>query len=358
VAAGLAAVAPQDGRRTRSRHSGIKEINMEVDTTTSDGDRSTHRILVTGGAGAVGSHLVRELRGRGHAVWVLDRDHSHDPQYIRADVGDFRQFQRAFEVSEPEYVYHLAAEFGRWNGEDFYETLWRTNAIGNKHLVRLQEQFGARSIFFSSSEVYGDWHGVMSEDAMDQHEIRQLNDYAMTKWIGELQHINAQAMSNTETVRVRLFNIYGPGEQYSPYRSALCIFLYRALHGMPFTVNVGHSRSWLYVADAVRTLANIVDNFIPGEVYNIADGHEYQMDELARIVQKVVDVPEELITYRESEPFTTHRKAVDTTKAQRDLAHTRGTPIEDGIAATVDWMRAFYADVPRPAEPAAALDPR
>lgn len=308
-------------------------------STPREGSR---RILVTGGAGAVGTHLVNELRGRGHEVWVLDRDHSHDPQYIRADVADFRQFHRAFEVSNPEIVYHLAAEFGRWNGEDFYETLWRSNAIGNKHLIRLQEESGARAVFFSSSEVYGDWHGVMSEDAMDKHEIRQLNDYAMTKWVGELQHINAHAMSNTQTVRVRLFNIYGPGEYYSPYRSALCIFLYSALHHKPFTVNVGHSRSWLFVTDAVKTLSNIVDNFVPGEVYNIAEGHEYKMDELAGIVRKLVDVPDDLITYREEEPFTTHRKAVDTTKAERDLGHRRLTSIEDGIAQTLDWMREVY----------------
>jgi dTDP-glucose 4,6-dehydratase len=275
-------------------------------------------------------------------VWVLDRAHSHQHQYIRADVGDYRQFQRAFEIAEPDLVYHLAAEFGRWNGEDFYETLWQSNAIGNKHLIRLQEKFGARAVFFSSSEVYGDYRGVMTEDAMDKHEIRQLNDYAMTKWVGELQHINAAEMSGTETVRVRLFNIYGPGEHYSPYRSALCIFLYSALHNKPFTVNVGHTRSWLYVADAARTLANIARTFKPGEVYNIAHGFEYRMDDLANIVRNSIDVPDDLITFRESEPFTTHSKAVDTTKAQRDLDHTPEVSIEVGIAKTIDWMREIY----------------
>jgi dTDP-glucose 4,6-dehydratase len=300
------------------------------------------RILITGGTGAVGTHLVRELRDRGHDVWVLDRHHSHQPQYIRADVGDYRQFHRAFELSEPDLVYHLAAEFGRWNGEDFYETLWRSNAIGNKNLVRLQEESGARAVFFSSSEVYGDWRGVMTEDAMDKNEIRQLNDYAMTKWIGELQHINAAAMSGTETVRVRLFNIYGPGEYYSPYRSALCIFLYKGLHHEAFTVNVGHTRSWLYVTDAARTLGNIANNFIPGEVYNIAHGREYRMDELAAIVQRVLDVPDEVITYRESEPFTTHNKSVDTSKAERDLDHRPETSLDDGITQTAEWMREVY----------------
>ena len=66
-----------------------------------------------------------------------------DPLYARCDVGEFRQLERVFETLGPfDYVYHCAAEFGRWNGEDFYETLWQTNAIGTKNVIRLQERLG------------------------------------------------------------------------------------------------------------------------------------------------------------------------------------------------------------------------
>jgi dTDP-glucose 4,6-dehydratase len=109
------------------------------------------RILVTGGLGIVGSGLVKELRSRGHEVVSSDLHHQPDeigfslrtdvdpPGYARCDVGEFRQVERVFERTGPfDYVFHCAAEFGRWNGEDFYETLWRTNAVGTKNIIRLQ----------------------------------------------------------------------------------------------------------------------------------------------------------------------------------------------------------------------------
>ena len=213
-------------------------------------------ILVTGALGTIGRHLVAELRSRGHEVWLLDLRHYHDDHYIRCDVGSFRQLERVFTARKFDCVYHLAAEFGRWNGEDYYDTLWTTNAIGTKNVIRWQERQGFRMVFFSSSEVYGDYEGVMSEDVMDQVEIKQLNDYAMTKWVGEMQCLNSADMHGTETVRVRLFNTYGPGEFYSPYRSVNCLFCYRALQGIPYTVYRGHRRTSTYVSDAVTALSN------------------------------------------------------------------------------------------------------
>ncbi|HQE19325.1 MAG TPA: NAD(P)-dependent oxidoreductase, partial [Aggregatilineales bacterium] len=117
------------------------------------------RILVTGGLGAVGAPLTRELRRRGHEVWVADRVHAEGPNYLRCDVGMYRQVERLFEDRTFDLVYHLAAEFGRWNGEDFYETLWQSNAIGTKNILRMQEKYGFRMVFTSSSEVYGDYEG-------------------------------------------------------------------------------------------------------------------------------------------------------------------------------------------------------
>src|SRR5512133_2351131 len=87
---------------------------------------------------------------------------------MRAATWEFRQIERVIEILGPfDYVYHCAAEFGRWNGEDFYEMLWRTNALGTKNVIRLQERLKFRLIHFSSSEVYGDWPDLMVETVMD-----------------------------------------------------------------------------------------------------------------------------------------------------------------------------------------------
>jgi dTDP-glucose 4,6-dehydratase len=313
------------------------------------------RILVTGSLGTVGTGLVNELRSRGHHVAGLDLYHQADeigfsvgtdvkvPLYARCDIGEFRQVERVFEGLGPfDYVYNCAAEFGRWNGEDFYELLWRTNSVGTKNVIRLQERLKFRLIHFSSSEVYGDWPNIMVENVMDEYEIKQLNDYAMTKWVNEMQIRNSAVHYGTESVVVRLFNTYGPGEYYSPYRSVNCRFLYCALRGLPWTVFKGHYRTSTYLADCVRTLANIADNFKPGETYNIGGGEYHSIEELSDIILKVTKADPKLVCSRDSEILTTKIKKVDKSKALRDLGHKNSYSLEQGIQLTADWMRSVY----------------
>lgn len=300
------------------------------------------KILVTGGLGAIGMALVRDLQHRGHKVIFCDLYHYHASNYIRCDVASTMQLQRIFDAHQFDCVYHLAAEFGRWNGEDYYDTLWRSNCVGTKNLIRMQEKHRFRMMFFSSSEVYGDFEGVMSEDVLDQVPIRQLNDYAMTKWVGEMQVINSATMHGTETVRVRLFNTYGPGEYYSPYRSAICIFIYHALHGMPYTVYLNHRRTSTYVDDTVATLGNIVERFKPGEVYNIGGTEYHDMRYVSDLILDYLGLGDDLVTYVDREPFTTHSKRIDVSKAQRDLGHDPRVPLSEGIPRTIEWMKSVY----------------
>jgi len=300
------------------------------------------RVLVTGGLGAVGTPLSRELRARNHEVWVLDKPHAPGPNYLRCDIGQYRQLAAIFEKQEFDYVYHLAAEFGRWNGEDFYETMWQSNAIGTKNLIRLQETHGFRMIFTSSSEVYGDWSGVMTEDVLSTNPIRQLNDYAISKWVSEMQIMNSADRFNTETVRVRLFNTYGPGEPYSEYRSVICQFVYRALHDMHYTVYLDHHRTSSYIEDTARTLANISGNFIPGEVYNISGDEYHDIKTLSDMVLKYLGKSDDLVIYKELEAHNTKDKQSDNSKAKRDLGHRCTITLEEGIPLTIEWQKEVY----------------
>ncbi|MBU4223587.1 MAG: NAD(P)-dependent oxidoreductase [Euryarchaeota archaeon] len=305
------------------------------------------RILVTGGGGFIGTNLVNELRKRGHEVIAADLYNTERDNYIRTDVKSYNQLQRVFEKWKFDYVYHLAAEYGRWNGEDYYENLWQTNAIGTKNMLRLQEKLKFRMIFFSSAEVYGDYEGVMTEDVMLDKPIKetyQMNDYAITKWAGELMCLNSTKMFGTETVRVRPVNCYGPGEHYTPYRGFIPKFIYCALHNKPYVVFNGHKRIIDYVGDTARTFANIVDNFIPGEVYNVAGKQQWEKEikEYSDIILEAVGRDDSIVSYKESEPFTTKIKTIDCSKAIKDLDHDPKITPEEGIRKTVEWMKWYY----------------
>jgi dTDP-glucose 4,6-dehydratase len=241
-----------------------------------------------------------------------------------------------------DFVFHAAAEYGRWNGEAHYENLWRTNAVGTKNILRAQKEFGFKLIFFGSAEVYGDYDGVMSEDVMDRIPIKQMNDYALSKWVNELQILNSASMDGTESVRVRLFNVYGPHEHYSPYRGVVPVFIYRTLHNLPITVYGHHKRTFEYVEDICRTLANIIDNFKPGSVYNLGSEKQYTIKELSELVMRFTGYDSSKAIFKNEEPFTTRFKIADSSKAEEELDHKLVIPLEEGIKRTVEWFRNQY----------------
>jgi dTDP-glucose 4,6-dehydratase len=306
------------------------------------------KILITGGAGNIGTNLCNELRSRGHSVISVDLFNTERDNYLRCDVRNYRQLEGIFlNFGQFDFVYHLAAEYGRWNGEDFYENLWQTNNVGTKHILKLQQKFNFKLIFFSSAEVYGDFSGQMTEDVMVKNKISdtyQMNDYAITKWAGELQCLNASAMFDSQIVRVRPLNCYGPHEHYTPYRGFIPKFIYHALTDKPYTVFEGHKRIIDYVEDSCRTFANITDNFVNGEVYNVGGKIEWEMNikEYSNLVLKATKKSDKLVKYEKSEAFTTKSKTVDFSKAMKDLDHNPIINPEEGIKRTVEWMKKTY----------------
>ena len=301
------------------------------------------RILVTGSKGTIGRPLVKELLARGHSVCGLDLQHDSAPDYVRADIASFRQCRRVFESQEFDYVYHLAAEFGRINGEEYYDTLWQTNVIGTRNILELQREYNFQLIFSSSSEIYGECNNrLLTEDIPLIKPVIQQNDYAISKWVNEVQIINFENKYNNQCMRLRLFNAYGPGEHYSQYRSVVCLFCYRALAGEPWDVFDGYHRVFMYIDDLIPTLANACDNFIPGEVCNIG-GVEYQsVRYLSDLILRFTGASPSLarILPRDAHNVVNKRPCID--RAKSLLSHAPSTSLTDGVPKTIDWMRKKY----------------
>ncbi|MCK4566332.1 MAG: NAD-dependent epimerase/dehydratase family protein, partial [Candidatus Thorarchaeota archaeon] len=157
-----------------------------------------------------------------------------------------------------------------------------------------------------------------------------------------LQIMNFADMYGTETIRFRLFNVYGPREHYTSYRGVIPVFIYKALHKQPYTVYKGHKRTFEYVEDICRTLGNMIDNFKPGEIYNLGSETQYDIEDVSKYILESLDMDDSLVTYKEGEAFTTRYKIADSSKAISDLDHKITIPLEEGIPTTVEWFKKQY----------------
>lgn len=299
-------------------------------------------VLVTGSKGTLGRALVRKLAENGHSVWQLDTHHTDEHHHVRADVSNYRQMEAAFEQPY-DYVYHLAAEFGRLNGEAYYDTLWQTNVIGTRNVLELQRRKGFKLIFASSSEIYGETQAdLLDEDLPLRQPIIQHNDYAMTKWVNEMQILNFERRYGVPVVRLRFFNAYGPGERYHGFRSVVCLMAYRALMGEPWTVYEGYYRTFMYMDDFIPTLARVADRFKPGEVYNLGGTDYRSVRDLSDLILHHTGADPALVTYLPEDVHNTVSKRPDNSKAMRDLDHHPAVMLEQGVPLTLDWMRQEY----------------
>ena len=152
----------------------------------------------------------------------------------------------------------------------------------------------------------------------------------------------AQLMSGTQTVRVRLFNTYGPGEYYTPYRSAVSIFIYKALHDLPYIVYLRHKRSSLYIDDCTECLCRLLTNFKSGECYNIAGLEVHDMKTVSDLILELLGKDDRMVRYVDEEKFTTRIKIPDTSKARQDLGFNPKVGLREGIMRTIAWMKELY----------------
>lgn len=299
------------------------------------------KILVTGSEGTIGKHLCSFLRTKKFDVFRTDRIPGTNEDYARADVSEYRQLESVINKFGPDVIYHLAAECGRLSGEIFYETMWKTNAVGTKHLLNLQRKYHFRMIFFSTSEVYGDYKDLMTEGLLDEGAPIQLNDYGMTKWVGEMQCVNAAREWGNQIVRVRPFNFYGPGEDPNEFRSVQIRWLYSAARNEEIIIHRSYSRSMIYADDFIEMVSRIVEpeKWRAGEAYNIGNPSVYTMEEIADLVCDITGLSKSKLKYSDRPPIeTTKHKKVDVSKMLKDLGNINFTDIKTGFIKTLRWM--------------------
>jgi dTDP-glucose 4,6-dehydratase len=300
------------------------------------------RVLVTGAAGFLGSHLCDHLLGRGHEVLALDdlSTGSWDnlPERpaltrITADAADPPRLDGPLER-----VYHLASPASPTDFARMALQVMRANAIGTWRMLELAEQKGARLLLASTSEVYGDplvspqpesyWGNVNPVGPRSCYdESKRFAEALATAYAGRV-----------ECRIVRFFNTYGPRMRPDDGR-AVPTFLVQALRGAPMTVHGdgAQTRSFAFVADVVPAVAALMESDAQGPV-NLGSDNEVPLLELARRVRKLVGSRSEIV-HVPGTPDDPQRRRPDLTRVRQILGFTASTSLDEGLARTADWFR-------------------
>jgi len=335
------------------------------------------RVLVTGGAGFIGSHLVDHLIARGDTVCVLDhlstgrieniRHHLGRPGFtlvndtiLNADVVNRL-------VEGADLVFHLAAAVGvRYIVDDPLSAI-SANVEGTENVLRAAFRFWRKVVIASSSEVYGKSAKVpLSED--DDRVLGPTTvarwSYSSSKAIDE-HFAYAYAARGLPAVILRFFNVYGPRIHENGYGTVVARFIHQALNGRPLTVHGDgqQTRCFSYVDDTVRgvLLASAVPE-AEGHVFNIGNDAEISMYDLACLAKRLTDSESaiQLVPYHDcyGQHFEdTPRRVPDLRKAARVLDYAPRVRLEDGLLRTIQWCREHrFVDGARDAMPAGSLE--
>ncbi len=299
-----------------------------------------NRILITGASGFLGSRLVKHFQdtldtsdlNKTNIVCPIDLTHD----VMRCDIRDYRKLEEVFINFHPDFCYHLAAEFGRINGSVYYEQLWSTNVIGTQNIIDLCIKHKCKLIFASSSEVYGDfgYPKELREDMLYKHTPCHKNIYALSKYTNEKQ-IEIGELHGLEAVILRFFNVYGPGEKYSLYRSVIAQFCHSVLNDLPITAYKDYWRSYLYIDDWVVPVVNVMERWegLKHDVYNIASAEYVSIEKL------VENIGATNVTWKDVDELNVRHKQADVTLATKDLGLAPKVSLQEGISNTMQWMR-------------------
>lgn len=305
------------------------------------------RYLVTGGAGFIGSHIVRALLEQRHAVRVLDNFSTGrrenlsglDVEVVDGDIRDSAAVEKA--VAGVDYVFHEAAFVSVPQSMADPLTCFEINQRGTEVVLEGARKAGVRRVVLASSAaVYGDSTVMpLQEDTA----LYPFSPYAVSKRVNELYAAMYTRSFGLEVVALRYFNVYGPRQRPdSMYAAAVPIFASRLVDGKSVTIfgDGGQSRDLVYVGDVVR--ANLTAAQAPkvaGQVFNVCTGKETRVVDLVETLRGFFPSAEKAI-FAPERPGDIYRSLGNPSKAEELLGFAAITNLHDGLKSVVDWMLA------------------
>lgn len=211
------------------------------------------KVLLIGSEGNIGSKLVPYLRSQGHTVYRCDQLQGTGEDYSVVNILNSGDLFEVFAQSKPDVVYLLAAMVSRVTCEASPCLAVDTNLSGLNNVIQLCKAFDAKLIYFSTSEVYGNIGGYLSET----RQCEPNNLYGLTKYLGE-KLIEYELKNGLKALTIRPFMFYDEDETRGDHRSAMIRFAYHLSRKEQITVHRGSKRSWMHISDGVRVLEKLI----------------------------------------------------------------------------------------------------
>ena len=317
------------------------------------------RVLVTGGAGFIGSNLVDALMEQGHEVTVIDNlsvgkasniEHHLESDrfhFVNDSILNVSTLERL--VRQADLIYHLAAVVGvKYVVEDPLSAIV-TNVRGTENVLELAFKYWVRTVVASSSEIYG----KSAEAPLQEDGDRLLGPTTVGRWsYSDAKAIDeyfalAYAKKGLPVIVVRYFNAYGPRLDPTGYGSVIARFITQTLQGEPLTVydDGEQTRCFTYVADTVAgTIRAATIREAAGHVFNIGSNRETSVNELVRLIQQLTDSQREIVYVPYASVYGAHfeetrRRVPDVTRAREILGFEAQTSLEEGLRRTLEWFR-------------------
>jgi nucleoside-diphosphate-sugar epimerase len=317
-------------------------------------------ILVTGGAGAIGSNLIRALAEAGAQVIILD-DLSSSARwnvpsmpgilFVEGDILDEVKLKRVF-FERPQIVFHLAAFFANQNSVDHPEQDLMVNGMGTLRLLEYSVFTGVERFVYASSgcSIYGSNAPLpLREELMSLHLS---SPYQITKMLGELYCNFFHHHYGLKVVKPRFFNSYGPGEVPGQYRNVIPNFIYWAMKGemLPITGTGEETRDFTYVGDLIDGMlrAGYIDEAV-GQEFNLASGVETKVIDLASMINEAVGNKAGVKFLERRKWDTKPRLLASVDKAKKLIGYEPKTRFKEGLMKTIDWFRENWEKIEKSA---------
>ncbi|MGK7909022.1 MAG: UDP-glucuronic acid decarboxylase family protein [Synechococcus sp.] len=303
---------------------------------------SVRQILVTGGAGFIGSHLIDRLMARGDEVICLDNYYTGSKQNVLKWLGHPRFELIRHDITEPirletDQIYHLACPASPIHYQNNPVKTIKTNVMGTLNMLGLAKRVKARFLLASSSEVYGDpdVHPQTESYRGNVNTIGIRSCYDEGKRVAETLAFDYHRQNNVEIRVARIFNTYGPRMLESDGR-VMSNFAVQALKGLPLTVygDGSQTRSFCYVTDLVDGLIRLMDGDFMGPV-NLGNPTEYTILELAKTIQELVDSSIDL-QHKPLPQDDPRRRRPDISLAREKLGWVPTVTLQEGLKVLLD----------------------